>query len=60
MGEKLGYTLTVRLFRGEKCFGPGIAELLGRVDEAKSLRAAAQQMGMAYSKAWRIIKECEA
>lgn len=60
MEEKLRYTLTVRLFRGEKCFGPGIAELLGRVDEAKSLRAAAQQMGMAYSKAWRIIKECEA
>ncbi len=59
MEEKLRYSLSVRLFRGEKCFGPGIAELLRRVDGARSLRAAAAEMGMAYSKAWRIIKECE-
>lgn len=60
MEEKLRYSLSVRLFRGGKCFGPGIAELLGRVDGARSLRAAAAQMGMAYSKAWRIVKESEA
>ncbi len=59
MEEKLRYSLSVRLFRGGKCFGPGIAELLRRVDGARSLRAAAAEMGMAYSKAWRIIKECE-
>lgn len=59
MEEKLRYSLSVRLFRGGKCFGPGIAELLRRVDGARSLRAAAAEMGMAYSKAWRIVKECE-
>ena len=47
------------VFKREKCFGPGIAELLEGIEELKSLRAAAMRMGMAYSKAWRIIHECE-
>ncbi len=51
--------LTVRLFTKEKCFGPGIAELLERVEEHRSLRAAAQSMDMAYSKAWSIVRRCE-
>ena len=51
--------LTVRLFTEEKCFGPGIAELLRRVRELKSLRAAAASMGMAYSEAWTIVKTSE-
>ncbi|HWS28801.1 MAG TPA: LysR family transcriptional regulator [Clostridia bacterium] len=59
------YTLSVRLYRGEneereKCFGPGIAELLKRVDRTRSLRSAAAEMSLAYSKAWRIVKETEA
>ncbi len=60
MDEKMTYKLTVRLFRDGKCFGPGIAELLRRVDATHSLRAASLGMGMAYSKAWRIMKETEA
>ena len=51
--------LTIRLFGEEKCFGPGIAELLRRVRELKSLRAASMSMGMAYSKAWTVIKTAE-
>lgn len=41
-------------------FGPGIAALCDGVRETGSLNAAAKSMGMAYSKAWRIIKETEA
>ena len=41
-------------------FGPGIAALCDGVRETGSLNAAAKNMGMAYSKAWRIIKETEA
>ena len=41
-------------------FGRGIANLCLGVREAGSLNAAARGMGMAYSKAWRIIKETEA
>ena len=41
-------------------FGHGIAELCLGVKNLGSLNAAAKSMGMAYSKAWRIIKETEA
>lgn len=41
-------------------FGRGIANLCLGVRELGSLNAAAKSMKMAYSKAWRIIKETEA
>ena len=40
-------------------FSRGIAELCQGVRTLGSLNAAAKNMGMAYSKAWRIIKETE-
>ena len=52
--------LTPRFLQnGQRFFGPGVAELLERVREHRSLRAAAASMEMAYSKAWRIIHEAE-
>jgi molybdate transport system regulatory protein len=42
-----------------KAFGDGPYELLRRVEETKSLHQAANQMGMAYSKAWRLIQSLE-
>ncbi|WP_165055432.1 MULTISPECIES: winged helix-turn-helix domain-containing protein [unclassified Adlercreutzia] len=44
----------------ESAFGRGIASLCLGVRERGSLNAAAKSMGMAYSKAWRIIKDTEA
>lgn len=41
-------------------FGPGIARLCAGVRDNGSLYAAARSMGMAYSKAWRIMKDTEA
>ena len=41
-------------------FGRGVANLCLGVRELGSLNAAAKNMRMAYSKAWRIIKETEA
>lgn len=61
MDQKFRPVLSLRLFCGEeKCFGPGVAELLRRVHLEHSLRAAAISMGMAYSKAWTVIKNSEA
>lgn len=52
--------LTAQLYQNhERIFGPGIAELLERVQEHRSLRAAAISMEMAYSKAWRIVRTAE-
>ena len=42
-----------------KAFGDGPYELLRRVEKTKSLHQAANQMGMAYSKAWRLIRTLE-
>ena len=44
----------------EGTFGKGIATLLNGVEELGSLNAAAKKIHMAYSKAWRIVKETEA
>ena len=52
--------LTPRFYQnGARVFGPGVAELLKRVQEHHSLRAAALSMEMAYSKAWQIIRTAE-
>ena len=45
----------VWLDRNGKAFGDGPYELLRRVEKTESLHQAARQMGMAYSKAWRMI-----
>ena len=58
-GKTLRPVVTVRLYTDRKCFGPGIAALLRRVERHRSLRAAAMDMGMAYSKAWSILREAE-
>ena len=52
--------LTPRFYQdGERIFGPGVAELMQQVQVHRSLRSAAQAMEMAYSKAWRIIRNAE-
>lgn len=57
----LRLTVTLRLLdeEGQRRFGPGVAALLEEVREKRSLRAAAGSMGMAYSKAWRIVRSAE-
>ena len=43
----------------ERFFGPGVCELLERIRETGSIQAAAGQMEMSYSKAWKILKRAE-
>lgn len=59
MKEKLRYGVSIRLYGENKAFGPGIACLLRRIEETGSLQGAAASMNMAYSKAWKILKETE-
>jgi len=54
---KIGYK--VWLDNNGKAFGDGPCELLKRVEETHSLHRAAKEMGMAYSKAWRLIGAME-
>lgn len=61
MSKPLHLKLTIRLYSDDdrRCFGPGIATLLEQVQEHHSLRAASASMGMAYSKAWKILRTAE-
>lgn len=56
---RLAVTLRLLDAEGRRRFGPGVAALLEKVREHRSLRAAAESMGMAYSKAWRIVRTAE-
>ena len=56
------FSIKVKISRGSEHrtgFGPGIAELLIGIEKSGSLNQAAKDMNMAYSKAWRIIREVE-
>ena len=53
------FVVSPRIMGEEKFFGPGIATLLHRVEEYRSIRQATMSMGMAYSKAWAIIRRAE-
>ena len=53
------FVVSPRIMGEEKFFGPGIAVLLHRVDAYHSIRQATMSMGMAYSKAWAIIRRAE-
>ena len=39
--------------------GPGVEELLVNIEKEKSVKGAAEKMGMSYSKAWVIIRNAE-
>ena len=57
--QELRYNFSLRLYFEGKAFGPGLAALLHGVDETSSLQKAAASMDMAYSKAWKILKNAE-
>ena len=44
---------------GERFFGDGPCQLLRLVEQTGSVRAAAQQMGMAYTKAMKLLQHAE-
>ncbi len=56
---KLHPKLTLQFFTHEKCFGPGVVLLLEKIKENSSIRQAAFDISMSYSKAWTIIKRAE-
>ena len=43
----------------ERFFGPGVCELLERIGQTGSIQAAAGEMEMSYTKAWRILNRAE-
>jgi len=54
---RLSYKIWLE-YRG-RAFGDGPARLLDGVEQWGSLRKAAQELGMSYNKAWRILHAAE-
>ena len=57
--NKLRLQLRLRIYKDDLLFGSGIAELMERVDKNGSMSAACREMGMAYSKGWKIVRRAE-
>ncbi|WP_195269364.1 LysR family transcriptional regulator [Eubacterium sp. 1001713B170207_170306_E7] len=51
--------LKLRLARERIFFGPGPAELLTQIRQTDSVRMACEQMGISYSKGWKMINTIE-
>ncbi|WP_434310535.1 NTP transferase domain-containing protein [Hominifimenecus sp. rT4P-3] len=55
----LEFRLRLELFKGDSFFGQGTSEFLRRIEKEGSMLKACQEMGMAYSKGWTMIKKAE-
>ena len=53
------YSLQIKLCNIKPFFGTGVNELLHLIHQTKSLSAAAREMKMSYTKAWRILRAAE-
>jgi molybdenum cofactor cytidylyltransferase len=57
--EDLHCNVQVRIARERDFFGPGVASFLLLTDQTGSMQMACKEMGMSYSKAWKMINEME-
>lgn len=53
------YSIRIRIHKGRRGFGPGVAQLLKGVKDTGSLSRAASVMSMSYTKAWNSIHNVE-
>ncbi|MDR1765017.1 MAG: LysR family transcriptional regulator [Lachnospiraceae bacterium] len=58
--RRLRFHVKIRVYYDNPHFGPGMATVMGLVRETQSLREACARMNMAYSKAWRLVRQAEA
>lgn len=57
--EKLHPEVKVSLTWEHAFYGPGVHQLLERIVETESIRLACTQMGISYSKGWKLIDQIE-
>ena len=51
--------IKLTLHTQERFFGPGICELLDKIQQTGSIQAASKEMEMSYTKAWKILNRAE-
>ena len=50
--------LKIKIYQDDLVFGPGLVILLEYLLKTESMKDACSEMGMSYSKGWKIIKPC--
>ena len=59
--EVAEFRLGLRLLLGDEiALGPGKAELIERIARTGSISAAAREMGMSYTRAWKLVRTMNA
>ncbi|MDO5042776.1 MAG: LysR family transcriptional regulator [Slackia sp.] len=59
ISPRIKLSLEAKSGHDDAIFGRGVAQLCRGVERTGSLNKAAKEIGMAYSKAWRIVKHTE-
>ena len=55
--KEVAIKMRIRIYAGNRMLGPGKIELLEQIDATGSLAASAKQMGMSYTRAWKLVQE---
>ncbi|MGF6906112.1 winged helix-turn-helix domain-containing protein [Fusobacterium sp. PH5-44] len=59
MYNNMKYRMAIKIYKEEKVFGSGVASLLLGIKKYGSLKKTTQEMNLAYSKAWKMLKNSE-
>lgn len=59
MYNDMKYRLSIKIYKDEKVFGSGLASLLLGIRKYGSIKKTTQKMNLAYSKAWKMLKNSE-
>lgn len=57
---KLRPEIKLSLAREQSFYGPGVHQLMSIIEKTESIRLACSQMGISYSKGWKLINRIEA
>jgi molybdate transport system regulatory protein len=55
--KNVAFKMRIRIYVGDRMLGPGKMELLAQIDATGSLSASAKQMGMSYTRAWKLVQD---
>jgi molybdate transport system regulatory protein len=55
--KTVAFKMRIRIYAGDRMLGPGKMELLAQIDSTHSISAAAREMGMSYTRAWKLTQE---
>jgi molybdate transport system regulatory protein len=55
--KAVNFKMRIRIYAGDRMLGPGKMALLAQIDSTRSISAAAREMEMSYTRAWKLTQE---